>query len=91
MSGVHSSQPIAVGSMALRSVATGAIAVGAFALGAAAIGALAIGALVVRRVAIRSLSVGRGEFRSPSVDHLTVKRLHVSEGVFDESLSNSQK
>lgn len=86
MSSVHSSQPIAVGSMALRSAATGAIAVGA-----AAIGALVIGALVVRRVAIRSFSVGRGEFRSLSVDHLTVKRLHVSEGVFDESLSNSKK
>jgi len=91
MSGVRSSQPIAVGSMALRSAATGAIAAGAFALGAAAIGALAIGALVVRRVAIRSLSLGRGEFKSLSVDHLTVKRLHVSEGVFDESLSSSKK
>jgi hypothetical protein len=91
MNGVRNSQPIAVSSIALRSAATGAIAVGAFALGAAAIGALAIGALVVRRVAIRSLSVGRGEFKSLSVDHLTVKRLHLTEGAFDECLGSSKK
>ena len=90
MSGVRSSQPILVSRMALRSVAAGAIAVGAFALGAAAIGALAIGALVVRRVAIRSLS-GPRRIQSLSVDHLTVKRLHVTEGAFDECLGSFKK
>ena len=53
---------------------------------------MAIGALVVRRVAIRSLSVGRGEFKSLSVSHLCpVKRLHVTEGAFDECLGSFKK